>query len=197
MILIFEQLESHQDTLNFLLVSRRFYGPCLPILYRDVSIDCGHTEEMYYEALAECEVPRNAFHPLNHAMPLKQRCAWIIGEHVWLNIHDLRIHCLLMWTPSQRRAATQPRAVHGKNAESLCQVRCPMLASATYADMASRSDTGTPSLSSEELRLRHRPLFFLSVVKMSSAYVAFSHEAARTPMHLIALSRPVAPVRGL
>ncbi|KGO58826.1 hypothetical protein PEX2_091810 [Penicillium expansum] len=40
----------------------------------------GYTNEMYLESLAQCEIPLNIFHPLNHAMPLKQKCGWTVEE---------------------------------------------------------------------------------------------------------------------
>ncbi|KAJ5383728.1 hypothetical protein N7517_001639 [Penicillium concentricum] len=45
----------------------------------------GYTEEMYHGALSHCEIPRSVFHPLNHALPLKQDAGWAIGARVCLN----------------------------------------------------------------------------------------------------------------
>ncbi|KAJ6128804.1 hypothetical protein N7471_010021 [Penicillium samsonianum] len=45
----------------------------------------GYTDEMYLGALAQCEIPPSMFHPLNHAMPLKQKCGWTVGARVCQN----------------------------------------------------------------------------------------------------------------
>ncbi|CAI7651731.1 unnamed protein product [Penicillium palitans] len=45
----------------------------------------GYTEEMYLETLAQCGIPLGIFHPLNHAMPLKQKCGWTVGARVCHN----------------------------------------------------------------------------------------------------------------
>ncbi|KAJ5405275.1 hypothetical protein N7465_006559 [Penicillium sp. CMV-2018d] len=45
----------------------------------------GYTEEMYLATLAQCEIPLGIFHPLNHAMPLKQKCGWTVGARVCQN----------------------------------------------------------------------------------------------------------------
>ncbi|CAG8169720.1 unnamed protein product [Penicillium nalgiovense] len=45
----------------------------------------GYTNEMHLEVLTECGVPKSIFHPLNHAMPLKQKCGWTTGARVCRN----------------------------------------------------------------------------------------------------------------
>ncbi|KAJ5196149.1 hypothetical protein N7449_006628 [Penicillium cf. viridicatum] len=45
----------------------------------------GYTEEMYLGTLAQCGIPLSIFHPLNHAMPLKQKCGWTVGARVCQN----------------------------------------------------------------------------------------------------------------
>lgn len=58
------------------------YGPSQTNPYKQ---RYGYTEEMYLGTLAQCGIPLNIFHPLSHAMPLKQKCGWTVGARVCQN----------------------------------------------------------------------------------------------------------------
>lgn len=61
------------------ILSLDIYAPCKGPKWMKI---IGYSEEMYLEALEQCGISRSVFHPLNHAMPLKQSKMRTAGRRV-------------------------------------------------------------------------------------------------------------------